>query len=119
MEISQNFVAFSEYMNFNHNLYLLKTKKSNKQTNKRNHHSVTFVQPVELKDFSVLFYECSNLCHGATWLQYARQAQLIYDSSFLFDLQKMILTVSMVLVGNKSNMYNQRVVSILQASRKI
>ena len=32
--------------------------------------------------------KCSNLCHGATWLQYARQAQLIYDSSFLFDLQK-------------------------------
>ena len=52
----------------------------------QNHHN--FVQPVGLKDFSVLFYECSNLCHGATWLQYARQAQLIYDRSFLFDLQK-------------------------------
>ena len=45
-------------------------------------------QLVGLKDFSVLFYECSNLCHGVTWLQYARQAQLIYDRSFLFDLQK-------------------------------
>ena len=55
-----------------------------------------------------------------SWFYLARQAQLIYDRSFLFDLKKkMILTVSMLLVGNKSNMFNQRVVSILQTSRKI